>query len=76
MLCVLCFHIKAYKNGVVDFTDGKLRPFSSDIMLFTYMICLDPDARCDVWLQFLKTVLPEKESPSDITDVLGFVYDG
>lgn len=57
------FHIKAYKNGVVDFTDGKLRPFSSEYhVIYLHEYAYDPDARCDVWLQFLKTVLPEKES--------------
>lgn len=57
------FHIKAYRNGVVNFNDGQLRPFSSDYpVLYLHDYAYDPDAKCPIWMHFLKQVLPEKES--------------
>lgn len=57
------FHIKAYKNGVVNFNDGKLRPFSSEYpVIYLHDYAYDPEAKCPIWNSFLKMVLPEKES--------------
>ena len=57
------YHVKAFTNGVVDFTDGKLRPFSSEFhVCYKNPYKYDPSARCPMWQRFLRSVLPEKES--------------
>ena len=57
------FHIKAYRNGVVNFKDGQLRPFSSEHhVVYIHDYDYDPTAKCPTWHSFLKMVLPEKES--------------
>lgn len=57
------FHIKAYKNGVVNFKDGQLRPFSAEHhVVYIHDYNYDPTAKCTTWHSFLKMVLPEKES--------------
>lgn len=57
------FHIKAYKNGVVNFNDGKLRPFSSEYpVVYLHDYAYDSTAKCPIWNAFLRQVLPEKES--------------
>lgn len=57
------FHIKAFRNGVVDMRDGKLRPFSSEYpVIYLNDYDYDPSARCPTWNSFLRQVLPEKES--------------
>ena len=57
------FHIKAYRNGVVNFKDGVLRPFSSEFhVVYIHDYDYDPTAKCPIWREFLRMVLPEKES--------------
>lgn len=57
------FHIKAYRNGVVDMRDGILRPFSPEFhVVYLHDYEYDPKAKCPMWMGFLKSVLPEKES--------------
>lgn len=71
------FHIKAYQNGVVDFTDGKLRPFSPEFhVLYKHPYKYDPSAKCPMWQSFLRTVLPEKDSRLILQMYLGLcTYD-
>ena len=57
------FHIKAYVNGVVDFTDGELRPFDAKYhVIYKHPYEYDPSAKCPMWQSFLRTVLPVKDS--------------
>ena len=66
------FHIKAYRNGVVNFKDGELRPFSSEYhVVYIHDYDYDPSAKCPIWRSFLKMVLPEKESRMILQMFLG-----
>lgn len=57
------FHIKAYRNGVMDFEKGEFSDFSSKFhVTYIHDYKYDPAARCPTWMNFLKSVLPEKES--------------
>ena len=71
------FHIKAYRNGVVDFTDGILRPFSPDYhVMYKNPYDYDPTAKCPMWHSFLRTVLPERDSRLILQMYLGLcTYD-
>lgn len=71
------FHLKAFNNGVVDFTDGVLRPFSPEHhVIFRHPYNYDPKAKCPMWNSFLRTVLPEKESRLILQMYLGLcTYD-
>lgn len=66
------FHIKAYRNGVVDMRDGKLRSFSPEYpVIYQHEYDYDSSAKCPLWLNFLKSVLPEKESRLTLQMFLG-----
>lgn len=66
------FHIQAYKNGVLDMTTRELHPFSPDFhVIYQHDYDYDPDAKCPLWMEFLKTVLPEKESRHILQMYLG-----
>lgn len=71
------FHVKAYQNGVVDFTDGVLRDFSPEYhVVYIHDYKYDPSAKCPLWHSFLKSVLPEKESRLILQMYLGLcTYD-
>lgn len=66
------FHIKAYRNGVVDMRDGVLRPFSPQYhVIYMHDYDYDPSAKCPLWMSFLKNVLPERESRLTLQMYLG-----
>ena len=57
------FHIKAYKNGVMNFEKGVFSDFSPEFhVTYIHDYKYDPTARCPTWMGFLKMVLPERES--------------
>lgn len=57
------FDIVAFRNGVLDLRDYSFHDFSPDYHC-TYMhpYSYDPGARCPMWHEFLKEVLPDKNS--------------
>lgn len=66
------FHIQAYRNGVLDLTTRELHPFSPDFhVIYLHDFDYDPKAKCPLWMEFLKTVLPEKESRHILQMYLG-----
>lgn len=71
------FHIKAYMNGVVDFTTCELHPFDARFhVIYKNPYKYDPSAKCPIWHNFLKTILPEKESRLILQMYLGLcMYD-
>lgn len=57
------FSVQAFLNGVVDFRDCVLRPFSPEYhVLYVHPYEYDPKARCSRWDAFLREVLEEPES--------------
>ena len=71
------FHIKAYVNGVVDFTTCELHPFDARFhVIYKNPYKYDPSARCPMWQGFLRSILPEKESRLILQMYLGLcTYD-
>lgn len=68
------FGIHAFTNGVVDFSDGKLRDFSPEWpVIFQHNYVYDPEADCPTWKAFLKQVLPERTSRITLQMFLGLV---
>lgn len=66
------FHIRAFRNGVVDMTRGEVMPFEQKYdIVYQYDYDYDPKADCPMWKSFLRQVLPEATSRKILQMFLG-----
>ncbi|MFM9815656.1 phage/plasmid primase, P4 family [Streptomyces scabiei] len=65
------------KNGIVDLRDGSLMPHDPELYLMQQSpVRFDPHAECPMWLQFLDSVMPDKERQAYLQRVVGYTLTG
>ncbi|MBP5942580.1 DNA primase family protein [Streptomyces acidiscabies] len=65
------------KNGIVDLRDGSLMPHDPELYLMQQSpVRFDPHAECPMWLQFLNSVMPDKDRQAYLQRVVGYTTTG